>query len=68
LKLFLFFTRKKPFEKIVDLIKARERITMDELGAEFLRVYDGRFNYREGHVVSKCLSQVGSLYVYNNLV
>ncbi len=41
---------------------------MDELGAEFLRVYDGRFNYREGHVVSKCLSTVGSSYVCDNLV
>lgn len=25
---------------------------MHELGLEFLRVYDGKFNYREGHKVN----------------
>ncbi|CAF0995601.1 unnamed protein product [Adineta steineri] len=42
--------KKKTFEKIVDVIKGRETITMYDLGLEFLRVYDGRFNYGKGHV------------------
>ena len=25
--------------------------TIDELGFEFLRIYDGKFKYREGHTV-----------------
>ena len=25
---------------------------MQQLGLEFLRLYDGKFNYREGHTVS----------------
>lgn len=49
----IFFRRfrKKPFDKIVDALKGIERPTMYDLGLEFLRIYDGRFNYREGHVV-----------------
>ncbi|CAF1451335.1 unnamed protein product [Adineta steineri] len=41
--------KKKTFEKIIDIIKRREAITMFDLGLRFLRVYDGRFTYREGH-------------------
>ncbi|CAF3971059.1 unnamed protein product, partial [Adineta steineri] len=41
--------KKKTFEKILDIIKRREAITMFDLGLRFLRVYDGNFNYREGH-------------------
>ncbi|CAF3575851.1 unnamed protein product [Adineta steineri] len=41
--------KKKTFEKIVDVIKGRDAVKMHDLGIEFLRVYDGRFNYREGH-------------------
>ncbi|CAF4434236.1 unnamed protein product, partial [Adineta steineri] len=36
-------------EKIIDIIKRREAITIYDLGLEFLRVYDGKFNDREGH-------------------
>lgn len=51
---FLFrLFRKKPFEKFVDLMKGIERPTIHELGSEFLRIFDGRFNYREGHVVRR---------------
>jgi len=41
--------KKKTFEKIVDVLKRTEPPTMDQLGLEFLRVYDGKFNYPEGH-------------------
>ncbi|CAF1024638.1 unnamed protein product [Adineta steineri] len=41
--------KKNTFEKIIDIIKRREAITMFDLGLRFLRVYDSRFNYREGH-------------------
>ncbi|CAF4273206.1 unnamed protein product [Adineta steineri] len=44
--------KKKTFEKIFDIIKRRQTITMFDLGLRFLRVYDGNFNYREGHEVS----------------
>jgi len=40
-------------EKIVDVLKGREPPTIYELGLEFLRVYDGKFNYPEGHTVKK---------------
>jgi hypothetical protein len=53
LNLFVFY-RKETFEKIVDAIKGREPSKIYELGLEFLRVYDGKFNYREGHTVSHC--------------
>ncbi|CAF3848859.1 unnamed protein product [Rotaria sordida] len=42
--------KKKLFEKIVDILKGTEPPTMRQLGLEFLRVYDGKFNYREGHI------------------
>jgi hypothetical protein len=45
------FHREKTFEKIVDILKCSEPPTMNQLGLDFLRVYDGRFNYREGHTV-----------------
>ncbi|CAF1027974.1 unnamed protein product [Rotaria sp. Silwood1] len=45
--------KKKKFEKIVDLLNGTESSTMYELGLEFLRVYDGKFNYPEGHTVIK---------------
>lgn len=41
--------RRKPFEKIVDMMRGIQNPTMYDLGLEFLRVYDGKFNYREGH-------------------
>jgi hypothetical protein len=44
--------RKKIFEKIVDVLIRREPPTMFELGLQFFHVYDGKFNYREGHTVS----------------
>ena len=37
----------------MDAMKGIKPVTMQELGLEFLRVYDGRFNYREGHTVSE---------------
>jgi hypothetical protein len=48
---FVFY-RKKTFEKIVDVLRGTEPPTMSQLGLEFLRIYDGKFNYREGHQVS----------------
>ncbi|CAF4980296.1 unnamed protein product [Rotaria sp. Silwood1] len=42
--------KKKLFEKIVDALKGIEPPTMHQLGLEFLRVYDGKFNYREGYI------------------
>jgi len=44
--------KKKIFDKIVDTLKGTEPPTMRELGLEFLRVYDGKFNYREGYTFS----------------
>jgi len=41
------------FEKLVDVVKRRETPTIYELGLEFLRIYDGKFNYREGHRVRR---------------
>ncbi len=49
----IFFYRKKTFDKIVDVIRGTETPTMQELGLEFLRIYDGKFNYREGHRVRR---------------
>jgi hypothetical protein len=48
---FICFYRKKGFDKIIDVLKSRKPPTMYELGLEFLRVYDGKFNYREGDKV-----------------
>ena len=48
--------RKKPFEKLVDALRGIERPTLHDLGLEFLRLYDGRFNYRQGHTVTRILS------------
>ncbi len=62
-KLIWFSFRKKTFEKIVDAFKGIEQPTMRELGLEFLRVYDGRFNYREGHTVSNSFSSIKFKYV-----
>ncbi len=53
---FIYFHRKKIFEKIVDVLKGIETPTMHDLGLEFLRVYNGKFNYREGHTVSNFFS------------
>lgn len=41
--------KKKPFDKLFDVFKTTQPITMYQLGIEFLRLYDGKFNYREGH-------------------
>jgi len=49
-----FFNRKNLFDKIVDIFRGSELSIMYELGVEFLRVYDGKFNYREGQTVSHC--------------
>jgi hypothetical protein len=57
-KLILFSFRKKTFENIVDALRGIQRPTMRELGLDFLRVYDGRFNYREGHTVSNSFSSI----------
>jgi hypothetical protein len=47
-----YFNRKKVFEKIVGQLKnASSEPTMYELGLEFLRLYDGKFNYPQGHTV-----------------
>ena len=48
---FICLYRKKGFEQIIDVLKSRRPPTMYELGLEFLRVYDGKFNYQEGHRV-----------------
>ena len=48
---FICFYRKKTFDKIVDVLKGTQLPTMHELGLEFLHVYDGKFNYREGDKV-----------------
>ncbi len=52
-KSIIFFYRKKTFDKIVDVLRRTETPTMLQLGLEFLRVYDGKFNYREGHTVRR---------------
>jgi hypothetical protein len=49
---FIYFYRKKAFEKTIDVFKGTKIPTMHELGLQFLHVYDGKFNYREGHTVS----------------
>ncbi|CAF4532905.1 unnamed protein product, partial [Rotaria magnacalcarata] len=41
--------KKKLFEKIIDILKRIESPTMYQLGLEFLRIYDGKFNYPERH-------------------
>lgn len=41
---------------------------MEDLGLEFLSVYDGRFNYREGHRVSVMISLPLNSFMCNNLV
>ncbi|CAF1225432.1 unnamed protein product [Adineta steineri] len=53
--------KKKTFEKIIDIIKRREAITIYDLGLEFLRVYDGNFNYREGHEITYVDCSVGDI-------
>ncbi|CAF3947871.1 unnamed protein product [Adineta steineri] len=58
---FTCSTKKKTFEKIVDIIKRRETITMFDLGLRFLRVYDGNFNYREGHEITYVDCSVGDI-------
>ena len=50
---YLCLFRKKPFEKLADVFRGIERPTMYDLGLEFLHIYDGRFNYREGHTVRR---------------
>ena len=41
------------FEKVVNKLKhIPTEPTMYELGLEFLRIYDGKFNYPQGHTVS----------------
>jgi hypothetical protein len=57
-KLIWLSFRKKTFENIVDALRGIQRPTMRELGLHFLRIYDGRFNYREGHKVSNSFSSI----------
>lgn len=46
------FYRKKLFEKFVDQLKDKSiEPTMYQLGLEFLRLYDGKFNYPQGYTV-----------------
>ncbi len=33
------------------MLTKRKSPRIDKLGFEFLRIYDGKFNYREGHTV-----------------
>jgi hypothetical protein len=47
--------RKKTFENFVDVLKGRELPAMDQLGLEFLRLYDGKFNYQEEHTVCESI-------------
>ncbi len=54
--------RKKTFDKLVDVLRGTQPPTMSELGLEFLRVYDGKFNYRVGHTVREFFSQINFLY------
>jgi hypothetical protein len=60
---FTWFYRKKTFEKIVDVLRGTKPPTMEELGLQFLRVYDGKFNYREGHTVRFFFLKLIFLYV-----
>jgi hypothetical protein len=46
-----FFYSENIFDKIVDIFRGTKRPIMCELGLEFLRIYDGKFNYQEGHKV-----------------
>ena len=49
-RIYLIF-RKKFCENIADTLKGTEPPAMYDLGLEFLRIYDGKFNYRQGHTV-----------------
>jgi hypothetical protein len=67
--IYLFSYRKKTFGKIVDALRGTELPTMNDLGLEFLRIYDGKFNYREGHVVCDFfLYYIKFSFVYDRLV
>lgn len=48
----IYFYRKKIFDNIINGLKGNRSPRMYELGLEFLRIYDGKFNYSEGHTVS----------------
>jgi len=42
--------KKRPLDKILDVFRPpTETMTIYKLGLEFLRLYDGKFNYRQGH-------------------
>ena len=45
--------RRTTLETILEILKRSEPTNIEELGFEFLRIYDGRFNYREGHTVKR---------------
>jgi hypothetical protein len=45
--------RKNLFEKVLDTLKhVPAEPTMYELGLRFLQIYDGKFNYPQGHTVN----------------
>ncbi len=45
--------RKNIFEKVVDTLKhVPAEPTMYQLGLRFLHIYDGKFNYPQGHTVN----------------
>ncbi|CAF4338725.1 unnamed protein product, partial [Rotaria sordida] len=44
--------KKNIFEKLIQLFNGTKSSTIYELGLQFLYVYNGLFNYREGHTVS----------------
>lgn len=47
-----YFRRKKFLEKLKNPLKSTPiEATLYELALEFLRLYDGKFNYPEGHLV-----------------
>ncbi len=53
MKIIFCFNRKKVCEKLVDQLKHKPtEPTMYQLGLEFLRLYDGKFNYPPGFTVN----------------
>lgn len=64
----VFFYRKNIFDKIVDIFRGTQQRMIWELGLEFLRVYDGKFNYEEGYTVRSFVFLNLNLNIYDNLV
>ncbi|CAF1548398.1 unnamed protein product, partial [Adineta steineri] len=53
--------RRRVIESILLHVQRKEAITMFDLGLRFLRVYDGNFNYREGHEITYVDCSVGDI-------